>query len=88
MCYASIAFATDYDCWHVDAGDVSIGEVLRILAESTKVAKQVIRQAIKKLPEKRECICSAALKYALITDKSMIPEKNKKVLELIIGKYM
>ena len=88
ICYASIAFATDYDCWHMEAGDVSIAEVLRIIAESTQVAKKVIRQAIQRLPENRECVCSSALKYALITDKSMIPEKTKKDLAPIIGKYM
>lgn len=88
ICYATIAFATDYDCWHQEAGDVSIGEVLRILAQSTKIAKSAIRNAVQKLPEKRECICATALKYGLITGKKMIPEKTKKDLEPIIGKYM
>ena len=88
ICYATIAFVTDYDCWHQEAGDVSIGEVLRILAQSAKIAKSAIRNAVKHLPEKRECICATALKYALITGKKMIPEKTKKDLEPIIGKYM
>jgi 5'-methylthioadenosine phosphorylase len=88
ICYATIAFATDYDCWHETAGDVSIGDVLRIVAESTKIAKSAIRLAVKQIPEKRECVCSNALKYAVITGKKMIPEKTKKDLELIIGKYI
>jgi len=88
ICYATIAFATDYDCWHQEAEDVSIGEVLRILAQSTKIAKSAIRNAVKHLPEKRECICATALKYGLITGKKMIPEKTKKDLEPIIGKYL
>jgi len=88
ICYATIAFATDYDCWHQEAGDVSIGEVLRILAQSTKIAKSAIRNVVSHLPEKRECICATALKYALITGKKMIPEKTKKDLEPIIGKYL
>ncbi len=88
ICYATIAFATDYDCWHQEAGDVSIGDVLRILTQSTKTAKSVIRYAIKNLPEKRECICANALKNALITGKKFIPEKTKKDLEPIIGKYI
>jgi 5'-methylthioadenosine phosphorylase len=88
ICYATIAFATDYDCWHQEAGDVSIGEVLRILAQSTQTAKSAIRNVVKHLPEKRECICSTALKHALITGKTMIPEKTKKDLEPIIGKYL
>ena len=88
ICYATIAFATDYDCWHQEAGDVSIGEVLRILAQSTKIAKSAIRNAVKHLPEKRECICATALKYGLITGKKFIPEKTRKDLEPIIGKYL
>jgi 5'-methylthioadenosine phosphorylase len=88
ICYATIAFATDYDCWHETAGDVSIGDVLRILAQSTKIAKSAIRKAVQKLPEKRECLCATALKHALITGKKFIPEKTKKDLEPIIGKYL
>jgi 5'-methylthioadenosine phosphorylase len=88
ICYATIAFATDYDCWHETAEDVSIGDVLRILAQSTKIAKDAIRRAIKHLPEKRDCLCANALKYALITGKKFIPEKTKKDLEPIIGKYI
>jgi 5'-methylthioadenosine phosphorylase len=88
ICYATIAFATDYDCWHQEAGDVSIGDVLRILAQSTKIAKSTIRNAVKHLPEKRDCLCASALKHALITGKTMVPEKTKKDLEPIIGKYL
>jgi 5'-methylthioadenosine phosphorylase len=88
ICYSTIAFVTDYDCWHQEAGDVSIGEVLKILAQSTKIAKSAIRHAVKHLPEERKCICATALKYALITGKKMIPEKTKKDLEPIIGKYL
>ena len=88
ICYSTLAFATDYDCWHEDAGDVSIGDVLRILAQSTKIAKSAIRHAIKHLPGKRDCQCANALKYAMITNKKFISEKAKKDLEPIIGKYI
>jgi len=88
ICYATIAFATDYDCWHQEAEDVSIGDVLKILAQSTKTAKSVIRYAIRNLPEKRDCICSTALKNALITGKKFIPDRVKKDLEPIIEKYI
>jgi 5'-methylthioadenosine phosphorylase len=88
ICYATIAFVTDYDCWYDEAGDVSVGEILRILAQSSKTAKSAIRYAVTDLPEKRECICATALEYALITTKKYIPEKTKKDLEPIIGKYL
>ena len=88
ICYSTIAFSTDYDCWHETAEDVSVSEILRILAHSTKTAKSAIRHAIKQLPDKRECVCATALKYAMVTGKKYIPEKTKKDLEPIIGKYL
>jgi 5'-methylthioadenosine phosphorylase len=88
ICYATIAFATDYDCWHQEAGDVSISDVLRILARSAQTAKRIIQVAVKQIPRERKCPCASALQYALITDRSMIPEKTKKDLAPIIGKYM
>ena len=88
ICYATIAFVTDYDCWHGEAGDVSVSEILRILAESTLTAKSVIRRALHKIPDRRECPCATALQYALITDKKMIPEETRRDLEPIIGKYI
>jgi 5'-methylthioadenosine phosphorylase len=88
ICYATIAFATDYDCWHQEAGDVSITDVLRVLAQSTQTAKKVIRVAINQIPQERNCPCATALQHALITDRSVIPEKTKKDLAPIIGKYI
>jgi len=88
ICYSTIAFATDYDCWHEQAEDVTVGEILRILAQSTKTAKHAIREALKRLPEERQCLCATTLKHALVTGKKLIPEKTKKDLEPIIGKYM
>lgn len=88
ICYATMAFATDYDCWHEGACDVSIGDVLKVLSQNVKTAKSIIRYAIKNLPYNRTCICSKALKDALITGKKFIPEKTKKDLEPLIGKYL
>jgi 5'-methylthioadenosine phosphorylase len=88
ICYATMAFATDYDCWHQEAGDVSIGDVLRILSQSAKTAKAAIRRAVQMLPDRRACVCSTALEHALITEKALIPENTKKHLEPIIGKYI
>jgi 5'-methylthioadenosine phosphorylase len=88
LCYSTIAFVTDYDCWHEETENVSVREILRILAQSTKIAKSAIRSAVKLLPEKRECICATALKYAFVTGKKYVPKSTKKDLEPIIGKYL
>ncbi len=88
ICYATIALVSDYDCWYEETADVSITDVLRILSQSTKTAKSIIRNAIPKLPRKRTCVCATALEYAITTDKSIIPEKTRKDLKPIIGKYL
>jgi 5'-methylthioadenosine phosphorylase len=88
ICFATLALATDYDCWNESAGDVAIDHVLAVLQQNVDLAKKTIRQAIKYLGEARTCGCAAALKTAIITEKSKIPKKVRRDLRPIIGKYL
>jgi 5'-methylthioadenosine phosphorylase len=87
LCFASLALITDYDCWNTEAGDVEIGEILRILKENAELARRTIAAVIGALPE-RTCACGEALAYAIITDRQMIPAQRKADLQLLIGKYL
>ncbi|MFZ3091001.1 MAG: S-methyl-5'-thioadenosine phosphorylase [Nitrospirota bacterium] len=88
ICYATIALSTDYDCWHVEEEDVTVEAVIQIIKKNVDTAKRIIRDAILKLPKERECHCKDALKNTIMTDPKLIPQKTKKRLELIIGKYI
>ena len=88
ICYATIALATDYDCWHEEEEDVTIDAVLEIIKKNVKMAQSIIKNTVKKIKEKRECVCAEASKYAIITAKDKIPAKIKKDLGLIFGKYL
>ncbi len=88
ICFATLALATDYDCWNESAGDVAIDHVLAVLQQNVDLAKKTIRQAIKHLGEARTCGCASALKTAIITEKSKIPKKVRRDLRPIIGKYL
>jgi 5'-methylthioadenosine phosphorylase len=88
ICFATLALATDYDCWNESAGDVAIDHVLAVLQQNVDLAKKTIRQAIKYLGEARSCGCASALKTAIITEKSKIPKKVRRDLRPIIGKYL
>jgi 5'-methylthioadenosine phosphorylase len=79
---------TDYDCWNELSETVSAEMVIGNLNKSIATAKKVLRHAIVNLPEKRDCSCAHALENAIITDPAVIPEKLKKDLNLIIGKYI
>lgn len=88
ICYATLACVTDYDCWYPQHGTVSIDLIIENLNKNIENAKKIISNLVKNLPAERECGCKDALKYAIVTDKKLIPAKLKKDLGLIIGKYI
>jgi 5'-methylthioadenosine phosphorylase len=88
LCYATLALATDYDCWHASAADVDIGAVLAILQRNVKLAQDVIGHAVPHLQGERTCPCSSALKQAIITAPEMIPATAKERLGLLLQPYM
>lgn len=88
LCFATLALATDYDCWNTEHGDVVIEDVLAILGKNVATAQTIIRQAIPRLPSARVCACAQALKDAIITDRARIPASVKQELSLITGRYL
>jgi 5'-methylthioadenosine phosphorylase len=88
ICFATLALATDYDCWNQSAGDVEIEEVLKVLKQNVELAQRMIRRAVHDLPADRSCSCASSLKDAIITERSKIPKKLLRDLKPIIGKYL
>jgi len=88
ICYSALACVTDYDCWHPQHEAVSIDMVIQNLSKNIDNAKKIISLVIKDISDQRNCACGEALKYAIITDKKLIPDKVKKDLDIIIGKYV
>lgn len=88
ICFATLALASDYDCWNTEAGDVVIEDVLAILSQNVKTAQDIIRGVAEQLPAERTCPCAHALKDAIITDRKHIPPSVKQELDLIVGKYL
>lgn len=88
MCYATMAWVTDYDCWHESAGTVTVEMVVQNLQKNVANSKEMIRRVIPRLSEKQECPCSAALKDAIITPPQGVPEEIKRKLAPIVGRYM
>lgn len=88
ICYATLAAVTDYDCWHPSHETVTVEMIVQNLLKNVENAKKIISEVIKRLPKERKCNCAEALKYAIITDRKLIPAKIKKDLKLLIGKYL
>ncbi len=88
ICYATLALATDYDCWHDTEEDVSVEAVLAVLRANVARAQEILRSTVKKVPQARDCLCARALEQAIITDPESIPASVKKDLDPLVGKYL
>jgi 5'-methylthioadenosine phosphorylase len=86
MCYATLALATDYDCWH-DQEEVSVEQILKIISRNVATAQEVIRKMVDRLPEERSCSCSRALENAVLTNPKAVSPEARERLALILGKY-
>ena len=74
MSYATLAMVTDYDCWREGHDDVTVEQVVAVMHQNSGNAAKVVRAAV--APD-ADAISVArsheALKFAIMTDKKMIP---------------
>ena len=88
ICYATIALVTDYDCWHPDHDSVTVDMIVQNLVANANTARQVIAEAVSRLPFERTCECARALEHAIITRPEHVPAQVKRDLAPIIGRYL
>jgi 5'-methylthioadenosine phosphorylase len=88
ICYATMAMVTDYDCWHEEEDSVSVAQIVAILQQNAKMAQEIIRLAVNKMPKEQDCSCASALATAIFTNRDKMPAKTVKKLQLLIGKYV
>jgi len=86
LCYATIALATDYDCWHQEEEAVTLEAVLAIMRDNVELAQAILKEIAKKPVLKRSCSCGEAATNAIVTDRTLIPDGLKKDLEILFGK--
>lgn len=87
--YATLALATDYDCWHETEEDVSVEAVIQTLRNNVSKAKAVIARAVREIPADRSgSPAYDALKYAIITNRGFITPEARGRLALLVDKYL
>jgi len=83
--YATIAFATDYDCWHQAEEDVSVEAVLGVLKSNAHRAQDILRRLPALLPDPKQSPASQALKHAIITKKAALDAEIQKRLGWLLN---
>lgn len=88
ICYATLAFVTDYDVWHETEEAVTVEMVVGNLTKNVAKAKEIIKALVPQIPAARTCECEHALRDAIISAKRTIPQDVKERLAPIIGRYV
>ncbi len=88
LCYATLAIATDFDCWHESEEDVDIHSILEILQRGAKQAQDIIGRVVPQLQGERTCPCSHALQQAIITAPEAISNHARERLGLLMNRYI
>lgn len=92
IAYATLALATDYDCWHAGHDEVSVEAVIATIKQNVAGAKAVIRRAVSALKtvghETWPAHTALGGGVAVMTDPAKIPEEAKARLDLLLGQYL
>jgi 5'-methylthioadenosine phosphorylase len=89
IAYAALALVTDYDCWHPDHDNVTVELIIANLHKNAENAQRVIQETVRRLGANSFVSeAHSALKYAIITPMSKVPDATKQKLELLLKKYM
>jgi 5'-methylthioadenosine phosphorylase len=88
IAYATVALATDFDCWHPDHDHVTVDAVIQTLLQNVANARALIRAALPKIPQEVPPYVAKALQHAIMTDRALIPADARERLSLLIQKYI
>jgi 5'-methylthioadenosine phosphorylase len=65
-----------------------VEQIIAVLNQNSDNACKVVRYAVAAMPRERGCKCGEALRFAIMTQRNLIPKEARERLGLIIGKYM
>ncbi|MEO6951959.1 MAG: S-methyl-5'-thioadenosine phosphorylase [Polyangia bacterium] len=88
MSYATIALATDYDCWHETEEDVSVEAVVALLHKNVALAKSIVKKTVELIPAGAKSRYADAARNAIMTSREAMPDETKRRLAPLFGKYL
>ena len=88
ICYATMAWVTDYDCWYEETESVTVEIVIQNLLSNVANSKDMIRKVVPLLDMENSCSCNNSLQDSIITQPQAIGQDIKSKLGPIIGRYI
>jgi 5'-methylthioadenosine phosphorylase len=88
IAYATLAMATDYDCWTTDHDSVTVEMVIANLRANAELATQIVRTTAERVAALRPTSAAHhALRDALMTPKEHVPAETRRNLDLFTTAY-
>jgi len=82
--FASLALATDYDCWHESEEDVTVEAVLAVMKKNVASARRAVAALARALPDPTKSKAHKVLAGAVMTDPARIPQETKARLSWLL----
>jgi len=88
IAYSTLAMVTDYDCWHQGHDSVTVAMVIDNLRTNAGLAQQIIAMTAERLAALRPpSAAHHALRHALMTTPSAVPEETRRRTALFTDPY-
>ena len=88
IAYSTLAMVTDYDCWHQGHDSVTVAMVIDNLRTNAGLAQQIIAMSAERLAALRPpSSAHHALRHALMTTPSAVPEETRRRTALFTDPY-
>jgi 5'-methylthioadenosine phosphorylase len=88
VAYSTLAMVTDYDCWHQGHDSVTVAMVIDNLRTNAGLAQQIIAMTAERLGALRPpSTAHHALRHALMTTPSAVPEETRRRTALFTDPY-
>ena len=84
--FATLALATDYDCWHVSEEHVTVEAVLAVMRANVDTARRAIAALASHLPDPTKSAAHGALAGAVMSDPAQIPTEARARIGWLIPK--
>jgi 5'-methylthioadenosine phosphorylase len=88
MCYATLAMATDYDCWHPSHDSVTADLVVQNLQKNVQKAKDTVSALMGMIPDTYESPCASALQGSIMTQMDTISADTLEKLRPLLARYL
>jgi 5'-methylthioadenosine phosphorylase len=85
--YATLALATDYDCWRDHGEEVDVPAIVAIVQQNVARAQQAVRALAASLPDPAKSPATGALAHAVMTNLDLLSPEVRERFRPVFGKY-